>query len=209
MKDPAFLFYSSDFLTGTMLLTDEQVGKYIRLLCLQHQKGRLTKEHMINICKTYDKDIFEKFIEDDAGLFYNSRLEKETIKRKTYCESRRNNRLSPSKSPKKKVKNICKTYVPHMDNENIDENIYDIDIFKETKILLEKEFIKAVLKQPYISYLRMRKSINKPFKSADSVKKNYEHLRKLSDGNVETAISILDQSIANQWQGLFQVKTKN
>ena len=40
-KDPAFLFYSNDFLTGTYTMTDEQVGKYIRLLCLQHQKGEL------------------------------------------------------------------------------------------------------------------------------------------------------------------------
>ena len=51
-----------------MLMTDEQVGKYIRLLCLQHQKGHLLKEHMINICKSYDKDIFDKFRIDENGL---------------------------------------------------------------------------------------------------------------------------------------------
>lgn len=48
-KDPAFLFYSNDFLSGTFLLSDEQVGKYIRLLCIQHQKGILTKKDMLNI----------------------------------------------------------------------------------------------------------------------------------------------------------------
>ena len=31
-KDPAFLFYSSDFLTGTMFLTDEQVGKVYKAI---------------------------------------------------------------------------------------------------------------------------------------------------------------------------------
>ena len=56
-KDPAFLFYSSDFLTGTMFLSDEQVGKFIRLLCVQHQKGRLSEKHMLSICKAYDSDI--------------------------------------------------------------------------------------------------------------------------------------------------------
>ena len=45
-KDPAFLFYSSDFLTGTMFFTDEQVGKYIRLLCAQHQKGQIGRAHV-------------------------------------------------------------------------------------------------------------------------------------------------------------------
>ena len=47
MKDPAFLFYSSDFLSGTMLMTDEEVGKDIRLLCLQHQKGHLKEKDML------------------------------------------------------------------------------------------------------------------------------------------------------------------
>jgi hypothetical protein len=46
-KDPAILFYTSDFLTGTMTFTDEQVGKYIRLLCLQHQKDKLTEKDML------------------------------------------------------------------------------------------------------------------------------------------------------------------
>lgn len=43
MKDPAFLFYSQDFYTGTVFMTDEQVGKFIRLLCLQHQTGHLNE----------------------------------------------------------------------------------------------------------------------------------------------------------------------
>ena len=34
MKDPAFLFYSNDFLSGTYLMNDEQVGKYIEIICL-------------------------------------------------------------------------------------------------------------------------------------------------------------------------------
>jgi uncharacterized protein YdaU (DUF1376 family) len=38
-KDPAFLFYPSDFLTGTMFMNNEQIGIYIRLLCSQHQHG--------------------------------------------------------------------------------------------------------------------------------------------------------------------------
>jgi hypothetical protein len=104
-KDPAFLFYTQDFYTGTVFMTDEQVGKYIRLLCLQHQKGHLEEKHMINICKTYDKDIFEKFIRDEQGLYYNERLDIEINRRVKYCESRRKNKLSE------------KTYVKHMETE--------------------------------------------------------------------------------------------
>lgn len=118
MKDPAVLFYTSDFLTGTMTLTDEQVGKYIRLLCLQHQKRRLSEKDMLHICKTYDEDIWCKFARDDAG-YYNERMEAEADKRRNYNESRRNNRK------KKDMSNICKTYVRHMENENENENVIE------------------------------------------------------------------------------------
>lgn len=114
-KDPAFLFYSSDFLTGTALMTDEQIGKYIKLLCYQHQIGHLSERDMLKICKTHDEDIFSKFEKDENGLFYNARLKQEVEKRKAYSESRRQNRS------KKDMNNISKTYVQHMENEN--ENV--------------------------------------------------------------------------------------
>jgi uncharacterized protein YdaU (DUF1376 family) len=121
-KDPAFLFYTSDFLTGTAFLTNEQIGKYIRLLCHQHQNGHLKEKDMLKICLTYDEDVFEKFEKDSNGLFFNIRLDEEIDKRKAYSESRRNNRK------KKEVKEedmsiISKTYVEHMENENVNDNV--------------------------------------------------------------------------------------
>ena len=124
-KDPAFLFYPSDFLTGTMFMSDEQVGKYIRLLCSQHQFGRLSEKHMLKICNSYDVDIYSKFEKDDDGFYYNERLEKEINKRRKYCESRRNNRVLGKKA-QEDIKNICstydETYVGHMENGNININ---------------------------------------------------------------------------------------
>ena len=126
MKDPAFLFYSSDFLSGTMLMTDEDVGKYIRLLCLQHQKGHLKERDMLSICKTFNEDIFSKFKKDKEGNYYNERLEYEANKRKAYSESRRNNRKK--KTYEEDMKNICNSYEKHMGNENENININDIEI---------------------------------------------------------------------------------
>lgn len=121
MKDPAFLFYSSDFLSGTMLMTDEEIGQYIKLLCLQHQKGHLKEKDMLNICKTYNEDIFSKFKKDKEGNYYNERLEYESNKRKAYSESRRNNRKK-KETHEDDVKNICNSYEKHMENANANEN---------------------------------------------------------------------------------------
>lgn len=119
IKDPAFLFYSSDFLTGTILMSDEQTGRYIKLLCLQHQKGRLSKSDFFKIADETDIELISKFNIDENGLFYNERLENEAVKRSNYCASRRNNREKGVKHKKK----ISKSYVLHMENENINENI--------------------------------------------------------------------------------------
>lgn len=43
-KDPAFLFYSKDWLEGTAEMTSEEKGIYIDLLAHQHQKGTLPAE---------------------------------------------------------------------------------------------------------------------------------------------------------------------
>lgn len=115
-KDPAVLFYTSDFITGTLTMNDEQRGKYIILLCLQHQQGLLCDDDMKNICKTYDAKIYAKFIKTEDGFYYNERMKIETDKRKKYSESRSNNR-----------KQISKSYDKHMENEDVNEDIVKID----------------------------------------------------------------------------------
>lgn len=127
MKDPAVLFYTSDFITGTLTMTDAQRGKYIILLCLQHQQGYLTDDDMLNICKTYDEKIFSKFEKDALGYYYNKRMLLESEKRKSYSDSRRKNRA-------KKEDNICESYDKHM--ENINE---DINKEKKEELLKKRE----------------------------------------------------------------------
>jgi putative cell wall-binding protein len=110
-KDPAVLFYTQDFLVGTLTMTNEQVGKYIRLLCLQHQKGKLTLKDLKQYINEEDIEVAEKFIKDDDGFYYNIKLKNETERRKNYSESRRNNRM----------KNISKSYDKHMETVTVTE----------------------------------------------------------------------------------------
>jgi uncharacterized protein YdaU (DUF1376 family) len=73
LKDPAFLFYSSDFLTGTMFMTNEQIGIYIRLLCSQHQHGGIIDKISFNSMVGNHDIVKSKFVESELG-FYNIRL---------------------------------------------------------------------------------------------------------------------------------------
>jgi hypothetical protein len=118
-KDPAVLLYTQDFLVGTLSMTDEQRGKYIYLLCLQHQKGKLTLVDLKTKLTDEDIEVAEKFPLQPDGYYYNQRMYDEAIKRKNYTESRRNNR---KKKDDVDISHIRKTYVNRMENEDEDVN---------------------------------------------------------------------------------------
>ena len=103
-KDPAVLFYTSDFLTGTAFFTDEQRGQYIRLLCEQHQNGHIPENHMLTICLSLGSPVVKKFVRDAAGNFYNERMETEIQKRANFINSRRDNGLLGGRPKKPKAK---------------------------------------------------------------------------------------------------------
>ena len=86
-KDPAFLFYPESFLVGVMYMTDEEVGQYIKLMCIQHQKGHIPD----SIMQRNLPAVQEKFRQDAEGKWYNERLETEIQNRKRFVESRRAN----------------------------------------------------------------------------------------------------------------------
>jgi hypothetical protein len=139
-KDPAFLFYPSDFLTGSMFMNHEQVGIYVRLLCSQHQHGGVIDKISFNSLVGNNEIIRSKFIEIDLG-FYNQRLADEMEKRnkksnnisdavKDVWKKRKESNAIPSKNDaiplesKKKPKRILMGLV----NVNINEVK---DYFKE------------------------------------------------------------------------------
>jgi hypothetical protein len=127
MKDPAFLFYSGDFIAGVSEMTMEERGQYITLLCFQHNKGHLSLEFINRVTPGLSEYVFSKFVKDNEGLFYNERLDYETQKRKKYSESRSNNR----KGKPKDIINICESYDNHMENENENRDVNDIVIGNE------------------------------------------------------------------------------
>lgn len=187
VKNPAFLFYSSDFLTGVRLMTYEEIGKYITLLCLQHQQGHLSKDDMDAICGTYIPRIYSKFQQDSEGKYFNNRLEIEGIKRAKYTESRRQNRSK-------------KTYVKHMENENVNENI---------NIYINTNNYSNNLKNTIISWLDYKLEKNdsyqeKGFKSLLTQIKN--NVDKFGEDKV---IEIITSSMASNYKGIIWDKLKN
>lgn len=189
-KDPAFLFYSSDFLTGTMFMSDSQLGKYIKILCTQHQKGHLSEKDMLKICKRYDKDIFEKFVKDENGKYYNIRLEKEITKRKDYSKSRSDNRKN-----KINFENICFSYVKHMENENENININNISYITS---YIENNKLNNIINL-LIEYLNYRKSIRLP-NTKEVIDELIEFLKPYNKDEQE---KIIKEAIKKGWKDFY------
>lgn len=129
MKDPAFLLYYESFMNGTKYLTHEQVGAYTRLLCEQADMGHLSlatielvigKDRMVTVWSA----IASKFITDQAGLYYNERLERELIKRRKYCESRSHKDLSAGGDGEEssRTETVREAYDNRTRNRNRDRN---------------------------------------------------------------------------------------
>lgn len=185
-KNPAFLFYSSDFLTGVRLMNYEEIGKYITLLCLQHQQGHLSEEDMLSICGNYIPRIYTKFQVDNEGKYFNNRLEIEGIKRAKFVDSRRENRSK-------------KTYVKHMENENV--NIYINNYINNNKYSNN-------IKNTIISWLDYKLEKNeqyqeKGFKSLLTQIKN-----KVDKYGENKVIEIINASMASNYKGIIFDKLK-
>lgn len=171
-KDPAFLFYSSDFLVGTQLLSYEEKGKYITLLCLAHQKGGyLTEREVFKICAKEDVDVLSKFYVDDNGIYYNERLLSEITKRSRYSESRRSNRNSKKDDTSNTYDSTYDntydiTQSVHMENENI--SINNNALSSSLKENNNKDSIDIDYAQ-IVSYLNQKS--NKSFRVTEPTKK--------------------------------------
>ena len=90
------------------------------------------------------------------------------------------------------------TIVKQSNNETIKQKKQGLDFLKYEEL--------SKLVEKWIGY---RKSIKKPFKSQDSLDAFVKHLRQLAGNDCQKAEAIIEQSIANQWQGVFELKQKS
>lgn len=155
-KDPAFLFYSQDFFLGSATMTFEDKGKYIHILCLMHQQGRLDEETIRFSVGNVSVKLKSKFRIDENGFWFNERLESETEKRNKFTKSRRDNG-SMGGRPKKQKTDRLSVGLPtdnHMGNANEDYSIdtivlYNNSLSKYLKDEFEERKVTDVQEQKY------------------------------------------------------------
>ena len=109
---------------------------------------------------------------------------------------------------------ITEQYVPIIGEEK-DNNIPPIipqseirtegNIQTENKHRLNVDFVKDEFKNVFLSWIEYKHERKESYKSERSLKACYNRLLKLSNNNPEVANSIIEQSIANNWAGFFEL----
>lgn len=107
-RDPAILFYPTEFIMETYLMTDEEIGKYIKLLCNFQFHGHLSEKKIEDICGGHISRIFNLLEKDKDGLYYHKRTDYEKERRKVFVDSRANN-LKGGKKKKEEVQSTFDT----------------------------------------------------------------------------------------------------
>jgi hypothetical protein len=203
-KDPAVLFYTSDFLTGVADLTMEERGQYITLLCMQHQKGHLSEKTICLTVGNVSVDVLKKFKTDDEGLYFNSRMEEESEKRSKYIDSRVEN---GKKGGRKKT--ICKPYAKpygkakqnHTENDNDNENI-TINTSKNIPYPLEEFNFSLELEEQILIWLKYKTEKKDKYEPTGfktllgKIKKNAEQY------GDQAVINLIDESMSSNWKGI-------
>lgn len=231
-KDPAMLFYTSDFLTGVALMSMKERGQYITLLCLQQQRGHMTEKEMRKAVGSLSPELLSKFVSDAEGKLYNLRAEEEILKRSAHCQKQRENIQKrwgkESSSESSTGIGDGNTVVLPLENENENNNtrkeVKETEVISETGIKEDRgsggkersrkakcesvfdDFAgeNMALLSALHDFEAMRKTIKKPL--TDRAKQMLLNKLQSLSPDPDVQVAILNQSIFHNWQGIFPPK---
>ncbi len=129
-------------------------------------------------------------------------------KRKSCAKKKKENHtpalsLSPSPSPQEKGTDSPSPTLPQREGVGNDDTCTPVSV-EETPPLFGRGDWGG--EAAFARFLAYRKEMGKPFRTQQGIDQCYKRLLELSGGNPHTAIRIVEQSIANEWQGLFALK---
>lgn len=174
MKDPAILFYKSDWLVATKTMRADEKGWYLNLILFQFEMGDLPDEieELANLCdvriseferfkQAWKQVLKQKFKQNENGRLYNEKAMQILRNREQFIEKR---------SSSGKIGYVVKFMKSEMSelkatNEEI-EYIKETFDFENTDIK-DKQVLKQVLKQSLKLY---RNGIKNRIKNKDVVK---------------------------------------
>jgi hypothetical protein len=206
-KDPAMLWYWSDWHSGTITLSRFLKGCYMDVLHAQFNSGHLTLEEIKTVLGsdfgTAWPTLLKKFKVDDTGKFFNERLEEEQLKRAAFTASRRKN-LESSHMDTHMVVHTAPRMEDRDRNENLLKEKSEKNVSRGTEELIPLPFNSDAFTFAWNEWNDYRRESRKKL-TASTARKQLSKLARLSRQQEHIAIDIINQSIENGWSGLFEI----
>jgi hypothetical protein len=218
-RKKAFLLYHDSYDT-IRFLDDEQLGKLTRLIFEYKLYG--TFPDPSNMLFFVFNPIKLQLDRDNESYLESIEAKSKAGKKSAEIKALKQLQQSLTESTRVESVDVCST--ESTDNDNVNDNVNDnereivkVKNNKEPKSI--SDFVKLmdsekylgtdeILNKTFINFIEMRISIKKtPTKNA--VVLLVKTLKELSKANKDIAIKILEKSIQNNWQDLYELKTNN
>jgi len=199
---PFFKFYPSEWFEGDITLQNEKTQGLFILICAWYWK----KDCVIDL-----KFINKRLIDSKASLkqCLNNLIDSEIIKvddnQRIVINFLDQQYDELSEKRKKLVDAGRKGGKASLKHRRSNKEV-EVDKEKEIK---EREYIKKDFLPIFERWLKYKKDKRQSYKNEDSIKAAYNKLYKLAGGDFELADKIVEQSLANNWDGLFELKDEN
>jgi hypothetical protein len=220
-RKKAFLLYHDSYET-IRFLDDEQLGKLTRLIFEYKLYG--TFPDPSNMLFFVFNPIKLQLDRDNESYLESIEAKSKAGKKSAESKALKQIQQSSTKSTRVESVEVCST--ESTDNDNVNDNVSVIVNEREiVKVKNNKEpksindFVKlietekylgtdVILNTTFINYIQMRINMKKtPTKNAVEILT--KKLKELSKANKDVAIKILENSIENNWIGIFELKTNN
>ena len=235
-NQPYLPLYVQDFMTDEKLAecSAQTTGVYIRIMCIMHksdeygkillrQNQRQSSRQVENFAAKlaihlpYSYDVILSAIEEllefkilsiDDGALCQKRMIKDNEISEMRALAGAKGASTTNNKPQKQD-GFADTFAAAKSSANTEnENEVKSDIITKIKVKdkFDFSFIEEDMRVPFMEWIEYKTEKKKGYKTQKSLQACYSEMKNLSNNNADTAIKIVNKSMANNWDGLFALK---
>jgi uncharacterized protein YdaU (DUF1376 family) len=226
VKPPAFQFYADDFIAGTAILTTEEIGAYILLLCYQWNSGGIPNDddlirRIAKLTQAFPLGLLKTKFKVVDGLLKNERLELERDKQKAFREKQaRNGSLGgrpktqaypkpiPTANPNKTSPSPSPSPSPIEEEQSLrsrDEKGKKVEKANPPEIVIPATLAAS---PEFVSAWGLWSAHLKSKRKPSTPQATRMQLKKLEGMGLARAVEAINYSIEKNWQGIYEEKNQ-
>jgi hypothetical protein len=223
-KDPALLFYTSEFMAETASMNNEERGQYIMIICQQHKFGHISESVMQRLCHGNAGEMVMSLLSvDSEGRYFVPRIDVEIERRAQHAEKQRENAFKRwNKDDADALPSQCDgiadamplittTDTTTLTDTNTSTNSKQNNSSRAKKLnaadLIPASWNREEFNDLWAQFVQMRKEKRKPL-TVVAIKRAIEKIQAEAGADWSKAKAVIEQTLERGWDGFFPVKAQ-